>query len=116
MQLDFFNIKINDSKEIKVALSTIYGFNSSKLKNLEKIIGTNRFKTKSLKNLDVLKVSLLKQYLPELGVFDNELKKKKTLECDKFFEIKCYKRNRFLLKLPSNGQRTKSNAKTVKRC
>ena len=116
MQLDFFNIKINDLKKIKVALSTIYGFNSSKLKNLDKIIGTNRFKTKKLKDLNVYQISLLKQYLPELGIFDNELKKKTNLEYDKFFEIKCYKRNRFLLKLPANGQRTKSNANTVKRC
>ena len=36
------------------------------------------------------------------------------MELDKFFALKCYRRNRLLLGLPAHGQRTHSNARTAK--
>ncbi len=35
-----------------------------------------------------------------------------SIEKEKYLELKCYKRNRFLLNLPIHGQRNRSNAKT----
>lgn len=87
----------------------------SKLKHLYKILGLNQQKFWNIKMLEINQINKIKQYLPELGVFDSDLKKALSVEQDKFFELKCYKRNRFLLKLPVRGQRTKSNARTVRR-
>lgn len=78
-------------------------------------MGLNKNKFWNIKNLDVKKINLIKQFLPDQGLFDNELKKKLSIDLDKFLELKCYKRNRIILKLPRNGQRTKTNCKTVKR-
>jgi len=75
----------------------------------------NKNKFWNLKNLHISKINLIKQYLPDQSLFDNELKKKNSIDIDKFLELKCYKRNRIILKLPRNGQRTKTNSKTVKR-
>lgn len=57
----------------------------------------------------------MKLYLPDISIFDADLKKLISIEYDKFFELKNYKRSRFVLKLPVRGQRTRSNAKTAKK-
>jgi small subunit ribosomal protein S13 len=115
MNCEFFNIKINDTKEFKAAFSIIFGFNVFKLKHLYKILGLNKNKFYTIKTLNSFQIDNIKSFLPKLTIFDSNLKKKISIEYDKFFELKCYKRNRFLLKLPVNGQRTKSNAKTVRK-
>lgn len=69
----------------------------------------------TLKDLNVKQIAVIKLYLPDLNTFDADLKKLISIEYDKFFELKNYKRFRFVLKLPVRGQRTRSNAKTAKK-
>lgn len=69
----------------------------------------------TLKHLNVKQIAQIKLYLPDLNLFDADLKKQISTEYDKFFELRNYKRFRFVLKLPVRGQRTRSNAKTSKK-
>jgi len=115
MTYDFFNIKVDEKKEFKTALAQIYGCNVAKLNQLYKILGINKNKVWKIQNFNNQQLAKIKQYLPELGYFDSDLKKNLSIEYDKFFELKCYKRNRFLLGLPCRGQRTKSNAQTSRK-
>lgn len=69
----------------------------------------------NLQNLTVIQIATIKLYLPDLTMFDADLKKLISTEYDKFFELRNYKRFRFVLKLPVRGQRTRSNAKTAKK-
>lgn len=115
MNYEFFNIKLNNLKELKIAFSLIFGLNVFKLKHLYKILGFNKYTFYTIQSLTSNQINEIKSFLPKFAQFDSVLKKTLSIEYDKFFELKCYKRNRFLLKLPVNGQRTKSNAKTVRR-
>lgn len=114
MTFEFFNSKINEQKEFKLALQQIFGIGIFNTNQLNKILGTNLRKTTNLKNLSIKQINLIKMYLPDITIFDSDLKRFLLNEREKFFELKCYKRNRLLLKLPIRGQRTRSNAQTIK--
>ena len=101
--------------EFKIALKRIFGFSYIKLLHLNKVFGVNTRCIYKIQDLNILERNSISYYLPDLGIFGSDLKKKISLEQDKFFSLKCYKRNRLLLGLPANGQRTHSNAKTAKR-
>lgn len=115
MAFDFFNIKLNENKSLFFSFRIIFGLNYPKMFSLYKLLGLNLKKQWTLENLNVNQIYLLKIYLPDLFVFDSELKRRIALEKEKFLELKCYKRNRYLLNLPVNGQRTRSNARTKRR-
>ena len=112
MSFDFFNIKINEQKEFKIALQNIFGISLTKTNQLYKLLGLNLRRKWNLKNIEVKQIYQIKLYLPDIALFDSDLKRLISSEKEKFFELKCFKRNRFLLNLPVNGQRTRSNAKT----
>ncbi len=103
------------NKEFKTALKLIFGFSYIKLRHLNKLFGINNRTTYKIENLNLIERNLISFYLPDLALFGSDLKKNISLEQDKFFSLKCYKRNRLLLGLPANGQRTRSNAKTAKK-
>lgn len=106
---------ISVDKEFKSALKKIFGFSYIKLKHLNKIFGVNTRSTYKIKDLYFFERNLISFYLPNLNIFGSDLQKKITLEQDKFFVLKCYKKNRLLLGLPARGQRTHSNHKTAKK-
>lgn len=115
MTIEFFNIKLNEHKELKIAIQKIFGIGLTTSYKLNKILGINNRKKFTLEHLSINQVNLIKTYLPDLTLFDSDLKRLILNEREKFFELKCYKRNRFLLNLPVRGQRTKTNAKTVRK-
>lgn len=106
---------ISLNKEFKTALKSIFGFSYIKLRHLNKIFGINIRIIYKIKTLKVVERNLIAFYLPDIAIFGSDLKKKISLEQDKFFSLKCYRRNRLLLGLPAHGQRTHSNGKTAKR-
>lgn len=112
MSFDFFNIKLNENKQLIASFKYIYGINSSSAFQIYKLLGLNLKKKWQLNKLSVKQIHNLKLYLPDIKLFDSDLKRAISIEKEKFLELKCYKRNRFLLNLPVNGQRTRSNAKT----
>lgn len=114
-KLIILDTPISFEKEFKAALRVIFGFGYLKLRHLNKIFGTNIRSNYKMKDLSAIERNLISFYLPDLAIFGSDLRKLISSEQDKFFSLKCYKRNRFLLGLPANGQRTHTNAKTVKR-
>lgn len=106
---------ISLEKEFKISLKDIFGFSYIKLRHLNKVFGVNTRSNYKLKDLNLVERNLISFYLPDLNLFGSDLKKQISLEQDKFFSLKCYRRNRLLLGLPAHGQRTHSNAKTAKR-
>lgn len=101
-------------KEFKIALKSIFGFSYIKLRHLNKIFGTNNRKIYKMTSLTEKDLTSITFYLPDLAVFGSDLKRELSMELDKFFALKCYRRNRLLLGLPAHGQRTHSNARTAK--
>lgn len=115
MAYEFFNIKLNEKKEFKISIQKIFGIGLNTSYKLNKILGINNRKLLSLENLSIFQINIIKIYLPDITIFDSDLKRLILNEREKFFELKCYKRNRFLLNLPTRGQRTRTNAKTVRK-
>ena len=115
MSFDFFNIKINEQKEFKTALHDIFGIGLTKTYQLNKLLGLNLRRKWNLKHFGVKQIYQVKLYLPDIALFDSDLKRVISNEKEKFLELKCFKKNRFLLNLPVNGQRTRSNARTRKK-
>lgn len=101
-------------KEFKLALKSIFGFSYIKLRHLNKIFGSNVNSIYKVQDLTASDRNSMSFYLPELALFGSDLKKKISVEQEKFFTLKCYRRNRLLLGLPAHGQRTHSNARTAK--
>ena len=112
MSFDFFNIKLNETKQLTAAFKPVFGINLTYSSQLYKLLGLNINRKWQLNKLNVQQIHQLKLYFPDLTLFDSDLKRLISVEKEKFLELKCYKRNRFLLNLPINGQRTRSNAKT----
>ena len=112
MSFDFFNIKLNETKQLKASFKNVYGINTTLATQIYKLLGLNLKKKWQLNKLSVKQIHNLKLYLPDIRLFDSDLKRAISIEKEKFLELKCYKRNRFLLNLPVHGQRTRSNAKT----
>lgn len=106
---------ISLEKEFKIALKSIFGFSYIKLRHLNKIFGTNSRYIYKMKDLNNFELSSISYYLPDIAIFGSDLKRDLSLEIDKFFALKCYRRNRLILGLPAHGQRTHSNARTAKR-
>lgn len=115
MSLIILDTPINLTKEFKIALKPIFGFSYIKLRHLNKVFGVNTRFIYKIKDLNIIERNTISYYLPDLSLFGSDLKKQISLEQDKFFSLKCYRRNRLLLGLPAHGQRTHSNAKTSKR-
>ena len=112
MSFDFFNIKLNETKNLTASFKNVYGINLKSASQIYKLLGLNLKKKWQLNNLSVKQIHQIKLYLPDIILFDSDLKRTISIEKEKFLELKCYKRNRFLLNLPTHGQRTRSNAKT----
>ena len=113
--LIILDTQVSLDKEFKISLCSIFGFSYIKLRHLNKVFGVNTRFNYKIQDLNTLERNLISFFLPDLALFGSDLKKKISLEQDKFFSLKCYRRNRLLLGLPAHGQRTHSNARTAKR-
>lgn len=113
--LIILDTRISLEKEFKLALRAIFGFSYIKLRHLNKIFGTNTRYIYLMKDLNFFARDSIPFFLPDLAIFGGDLSNKISLERNKFLSLKCYKRNRYLLGLPVNGQRTHTNAKTAKK-
>lgn len=110
---------IIDNKNFNETLFSVlklrFGIGYGKLNQLLKVLGINKRIILKFNKLSVNQHQYLKFFFPDITLLDSDLKHFLITEKEKYFELKCYKRNRYLLKLPVNGQRTRSNAKTVRK-
>lgn len=110
--LEIQNIKLNETKNIQFALTSIYGIGLSTSTKILKKLNIDR--NKKIKDLTSYEVQILRIFL-NFFIVDIELRKNLNLSLKKLIENKSYKGKRLLLNLPVNGQRTRTNAKTRKK-
>jgi small subunit ribosomal protein S13 len=111
--LYIFNKTISNLKSIQNALTILYGINKYQSLKICKNIGIN-----PLIKINKLKKSQLNRLLNYINkniLIEELLKKKKKEKKNFLLEIKHNKALRLKQKLPVKGQRTHSNAKTVKK-
>jgi len=111
--LYIFNKTISDSKSILYSLTVLYGINEYQSKKICKNIGINpQITINKLKNNHV---NRLISYINKNIKVEQLLRKSKKDRLNELLEIKSNRGIRLSLGLPVRGQRTHTNAKTVKK-
>lgn len=111
--LRIVNKNIEKEKKVVYALIKLYGINIFQSKKICKYIGINpKIKTIKLKNYHT---NRLKNYIKKNYIIEHFLKEYKKDKIKNLIEIKNIRGIRQHFGLPVRGQRTHSNAKTIKK-
>jgi len=104
-------IEIPDNERIEVGLTRIFGIGKTNVKSLITIIKLDpNIRVKDLSRDDVANIM---KALEEFKI-EGDLKKEIRENIDRLKAIKSYRGIRHIVNLPVRGQRTKTNARTVK--
>lgn len=106
---------IDITKEFRVAFTTIFGVSLIKTEQLKKLFGITTMKKWKLNEFDKKTIFETSGYFNSTTIAGFNLLKLINFEKEKFLETRCFKRNRYLLGLPANGQRTHTNALTARK-
>ncbi len=104
-------IEIPDNERIEVGLTRIFGIGKTNVKSLITMIKLDpNIRVKDLSRDDVANIM---KALEEFKI-EGDLKKEIRENIDRLKAIKSYRGIRHIVNLPAHGQRTKTNARTVK--
>jgi small subunit ribosomal protein S13 len=104
-------ITLPDDKRLEIGLTTIYGIGRSRAQKILKTAGIE-FGTKS-KDLNVDEENAIRKLVEDFKV-EGDLKREISGNVKRLKDVKCYRGVRHTRKLPVNGQRTKTNSRTVR--
>lgn len=102
-------ISISDNKRIEVALTTIYGIGRSRARQILDAVKVDY--SEKPKNLNADQENEIRRIIEEYKTEGN-LKREVTGNIKRLIDIKSYRGSRHAKKLPSRGQRTKTNSRT----
>jgi len=105
-------VNIPKEKIILVSLTHIYGIGSATAKKIISSVGMcQQTRTHSISDSDLSRLSVeAKKYIVE-----GDLRRKIRTDIKLLKDLKTYRGKRHALKLPTRGQRTKTNARTAKK-
>ena len=104
-------ITLQDEKRLEIGLTTIYGIGRSRAQKILKEAGID-FGKKS-KDLTADEENAIRK-LVEGYKGEGDLKREISGNVKRLKDVKCYRGVRHTRKLPVNGQRTKTNSRTVR--
>jgi len=105
-------INLPDNKKIEVGLSYIYGIGPSLSK---KIIKETKINTaKKVSELSAEEVSRIQDYIIKNFKVEGDLKRETMMNIKRLKEISCWRGIRHIKKLPTRGQTTRVNSRTVR--
>lgn len=105
-------INIPDDKRLETALTRLYGVgrpSALKICRAAKVLATKRVKELKPEEIDRIKHEMERAYKIE-----GELRQSLKQNINRLKEIKCYRGTRHIKRLPSRGQRTKTNSRTIR--
>lgn len=105
-------INIPENKQIKIALTYIYGIGCSLSKKILKETGINPKKKAS--ELTTQEVSQLKEIIEKNYKIEGELKRIIMMNIKRLKDISTWRGMRHMRKLPVRGQQTRTNNRTVR--
>lgn len=105
-------INLPDEKRIEIALTYIYGIGPSTSKKILAKLGVDQnLRTKAVTAEDANK---LRDLIEKTYKVEGELKHEVKMNIKRLREIGCYRGLRHQKGLPTQGQRTKTNSRTVR--
>lgn len=110
----FLNFQLNFSKKLLNQFLKIYGINFLSIKKICAAFGYNIFLFSKFQNLSVIELKQLEKFISEKFIINKQLREIKKNRIFSLKTVNCFRGLRHKLRLPVRGQRTHSNAKTVK--
>ena len=104
-------IDIPRNKRVEIALTYIYGIGRPTAQDILKEAGVD-FDTR-VKDLTEDEVGAIRTIIGKMKV-EGDLKKEVRLNIKRLMDIRCYRGLRHKMNLPVRGQKSKTNARTVK--
>lgn len=104
-------ITLPDNKRLEIALTAIYGIGRSRAKNIlvtAKIDGALKSK-----DLNVAQEGVIRKIVESFKI-EGDLRREVAGNIKRLKDIKSYRGNRHARHLPTRGQRTKTNSRTVR--
>lgn len=99
-------------KRIEIGLTYIFGIGHTTAKKIIEATGVDPdVRVKDLSSEDEVK---LRDFIDKNVMVEGDLRRTKAMNVKRLVEIGCYRGTRHRLELPVRGQRTKTNARTVK--
>lgn len=105
-------IDIPKEKRVEISLTYIYGIGLSTSRKILK--ETNINPDTRVKDLTENEVNLIRDFINKNLKVEGDLRRDVSLNIKRLIEIGCYRGIRHRKRLPLRGQRTKTNARTVK--
>lgn len=105
-------IDIPKDKRVEVSLTYIYGIGLSTSRRILK--ETNINSDTRVKDLSENEINLIRDFINKNLKVEGDLRRDVALSIKRLIEIGCYRGIRHRKRLPLRGQRTKTNARTVK--
>lgn len=104
-------ITIQDDKRLEIALTAIYGIGRPRAQDI--LTKAKVEFAKTAKELSISEENEIKRIVEEHKL-EGELRREISGNIKRLKDIKCYRGARHARKLPVRGQRTKTNARTLK--
>jgi len=105
-------INIPDQKQIETALTYIYGIGPALAR---KILTQVKIKPSlKAKELTAEQINQLKEVIEKNFKIEGELRRERMMSIKRLKDIKCWRGIRHIKGLPTRGQRTKTNTRTVR--
>lgn len=104
-------ITIPDGKRLEIALTTLYGIGRSRAQKILDEAGV-KYEEKA-KDLPAEKEAEVRRIIESLKI-EGDLKREISSNIKRLKDVKAYRGIRHIKKLPVNGQRTKTNSRTVR--
>lgn len=105
-------INLPDEKRIEIALTYIYGIGPSTSKKILSQLGID--KQQRTKDVSADDANKLRDVIEKTYKVEGELKHEIKMNIKRLREIGCYRGLRHQKGLPTQGQRTKTNSRTVR--
>lgn len=105
-------VDIPKEKRVEISLTYIYGIGLSTSRKILK--ETKVDPNTRVKNLTEDEVNLIRDFINKNLKVEGDLRRDVSLSIKRLIEIGCYRGIRHRRRLPLRGQRTKTNARTVK--
>ncbi|MEN9647436.1 MAG: hypothetical protein RLY57_240 [Candidatus Parcubacteria bacterium] len=104
-------ITIPDDKRLEIALTTLYGIGRSRAQKILLEAGVKFEET--AKDISAEKEAEVRRIIESLKI-EGDLKREISANIKRLKDVKAYRGIRHIKKLPVNGQRTKTNSRTVR--
>ncbi len=105
-------VDLPDNKRAEIALTYIYGIGRTFSTKILDEAGVD--KSRRMKDLTMDEVSAITKIIQDDYVVEGDLRKQVQMDVKRLMEINCYRGIRHKRKLPCHGQRTHTNARTVR--